>query len=123
MWISRYKTKDDTYRVARSMIIFVLALLGLYHLQETFLSSITDNYLTMTIPISVALVLVTTDLSIFSLMKEEKKNARIGADLDTARKIQMDALPVSYPAFPDHQEINLIDYSKAAREVGGDFYD
>ena len=123
MCITKYKTKKDVFRVSKSMLIFVLTLIGLYLLQESILISLPDNYLTLTIPIAVSLVLVTTDLSIFSLMKEEKENARIGADLDTARKIQMEALPVGHPAFPDHPDINLNAFIKTAKEVGGDFYD
>ena len=72
----------------------------------------------MTVAFSVPLVLVTTDLNIFSLIKEEKKIAAVGADLETAQKIQMDALPVNHPAFPDHLNVSLNAFIKTAKECG-----
>lgn len=105
------------------MIIFVVTALGIYHYQEFILVSITESYMSMPIALSVPLVLLTTDLNVLSLLKEEKKNAAVGADLETARKIQMDALPVNYPAYQDHPDISLTAYIRTAKEVGGDFYD
>ena len=123
MWLFKYKTNNEAYKVARSMIIFVVTALGIYHYQEFILVSITESYMSMPIALSVPLVLLTTDLNVLSLLKEEKKNAAVGADLETARKIQMDALPVNYPAYQDHPDISLTAYIRTAKEVGGDFYD
>jgi serine phosphatase RsbU (regulator of sigma subunit) len=105
------------------MIIFVVTAVGLYHFHSFILVSLTENYLSMSVVLSVPFVLMTTDLNTSTLLKEEKKNAALGADLNTARKIQMDALPVNHPAFPDHPNVSLNTLIKTAREVGGDFYD
>lgn len=45
---------------------------------------------------------------------------RIGAELDVARKIQADMLPVE---FPDREDFKLYASMTPAKEVGGDFYD
>ncbi len=123
MWLFRYKTNNEAYKVARSMIIFVVTAVGIYHFQEFILVSITENYMSMPIALAVPLVLMTTDLNVLSLLKEENKNAAVGADLETARRIQMDAIPVNLPAYPAHPDVSLTAYIRTAREVGGDFYD
>ena len=48
---------------------------------------------------------------------------RIHAELNVARKIQADALPNVFPAFPDHPEFDIYALMDPAKEVGGDFYD
>ena len=48
---------------------------------------------------------------------------RIEKELETARAIQLSALPSVFPAFPDISEFDLYASMHAAREVGGDFYD
>jgi serine phosphatase RsbU (regulator of sigma subunit) len=123
MWLFKYKTNNEAYKVARSMIIFVVTAVGMYHFQEFILVSITEAYMSMPIALSVPLVLMTTDLNVLSLLKEEKKNAAVGADLETACRIQMDALPINLPAYPAHPNVSLTTYIKTAKEVGGDFYD
>jgi serine phosphatase RsbU (regulator of sigma subunit) len=45
------------------------------------------------------------------------------ADLEVAKEIQTNALPSVFPPYPDRKEIELFASMKAAREVGGDFYD
>ena len=50
-------------------------------------------------------------------------NARTAADLATARKIQMAALPSADGAFMERLEFSLSAECHPAREVGGDFYD
>lgn len=47
-------------------------------------------------------------------------NARIDAELKTARDIQRSALP---NVFPDREEVDLYALMNPAKEVGGDFYD
>ena len=47
---------------------------------------------------------------------------RIGTELSFARKIQHDALPHTYPAFPGRTEFDIYASMTAAKEVGGDFY-
>ena len=48
---------------------------------------------------------------------------RIHAELNVARKIQADALPSVFPAFPAHPEFDVYAMMIPAKEVGGDFYD
>ena len=48
---------------------------------------------------------------------------RIHAELNVARKIQLDALPNVFPAFPDRREFDIHAMMDPAKEVGGDFYD
>ena len=48
---------------------------------------------------------------------------RIATELDLATKIQRDAIPATFPAFPDRTEFDIYASMEPAKEVGGDFYD
>ena len=48
---------------------------------------------------------------------------RIHAELNVARKIQTDALPNVFPAFPERTDFDIYALMDPAKEVGGDFYD
>ena len=48
---------------------------------------------------------------------------RISTELDLAARIQKDALPSVFPAFPDRKEFDLYASMDPAKEVGGDYYD
>ena len=48
---------------------------------------------------------------------------RIGAELNVATQIQADMLPRIFPAFPEHDEMDIYATMDPAKEVGGDFYD
>ena len=48
---------------------------------------------------------------------------RINTELSLAAKIQESMLPREFPAFPERNEFDVYAEMKAAREVGGDFYD
>jgi len=48
---------------------------------------------------------------------------RIGTELTLATRIQENALPHTFPPFPDRPEIDLYAVMDPAREIGGDFYD
>lgn len=48
---------------------------------------------------------------------------RLGTELDIATKIQVSALPHTFPAFPERNEFDLFASMDPAKEVGGDFYD
>lgn len=52
-----------------------------------------------------------------------KKTSRIETELDLATKIQTSMLPCIFPAFPEHDDIELHAVYHPAKEVGGDFYD
>ncbi len=50
-------------------------------------------------------------------------NSRIETELNLARNIQSSMLPCTFPAFPDHDQLQLYAKNITAKEVGGDFYD
>ena len=52
-----------------------------------------------------------------------KKTARIETELNLATDIQSSMLPRVFPAFPEHNELELYAANVPAKEVGGDFYD
>ena len=54
---------------------------------------------------------------------KDMKAERINTELALATKIQADALPNTFPAFPNKMEIDLYASMEPAKEVGGDFYD
>ncbi len=51
------------------------------------------------------------------------KASRIETELSLATKIQTSMLPCIFPAFPEHEDIELYAEYHPAKEVGGDFYD
>ena len=53
----------------------------------------------------------------------QAEDDRIHAELNVARKIQADALPNVFPAFPGRADIDVYALMDPAKEVGGDFYD
>jgi len=57
----------------------------------------------------------------FETIKIQKE--RMEVELNFAREIQMNMLPLIFPAFPAREEIDLYAALEPAREVGGDFYD
>ena len=52
-----------------------------------------------------------------------EKGARIESELNIATQIQKHMLPSTFPAFPEHKEIDIYASMRPAKEVGGDFYD
>ena len=48
---------------------------------------------------------------------------RIGTELETARRIQSNMMPHTFPPFPDKPEFDIYADMDPAKEVGGDFYD
>jgi sigma-B regulation protein RsbU (phosphoserine phosphatase) len=53
----------------------------------------------------------------------EIANERMSTELNFARDIQLDMLPLIFPAFPNRTEVSIYAELESAREVGGDFYD
>ena len=51
------------------------------------------------------------------------EEGRIHAELNVARRIQIDALPNVFPAFPGRTDFDIYAMMSPAKEVGGDFYD
>ena len=56
-------------------------------------------------------------------VSRSKATARSEYDLHLAAKIQTDALPKEFPAFPNRNEFDLFACMIPARDIGGDFYD
>ena len=52
--------------------------------------------------------------------KITKEKARVNTELELAKRIQIDALPIK---FPDRKEFSIYASMETAKEVGGDFYD
>ncbi|MCR5800935.1 MAG: SpoIIE family protein phosphatase [Lachnospiraceae bacterium] len=52
-----------------------------------------------------------------------QKQERYDAEMDAARRLQEGMMPNRFPAFPGRREFDIYASMKAAREVGGDFYD
>jgi PAS domain S-box-containing protein len=50
-------------------------------------------------------------------------NKRMGEELNIGREIQMSMIPLTFPRFPEHKDIDVWAHIRPAREVGGDFYD
>ena len=57
------------------------------------------------------------------LENERKEQERIAEELRMAKEIQVSALPLVFPPFPDRTEFGLFASMTPAKEVGGDFYD
>ena len=56
----------------------------------------------------------------------EKNRVELNAikhDLGIAKEIQHSILPKDFPAFPDREEFDIYASMKAAKSIGGDFYD
>lgn len=49
--------------------------------------------------------------------------ARIDQELEYAKAIQISAMPRVFPPYPDRSEFEIFASMRAAKEVGGDFYD
>jgi len=49
--------------------------------------------------------------------------ARIDQELEYAKAIQLSAMPRVFPPYPDKSEFDIFASVRAAKEVGGDFYD
>jgi len=64
---------------------------------------------------------IVTNMENLARMTAEKE--RTATELKMAVKIQADALPNVFPAFPEHGEFDIFAGMTPAKEVGGDFYD
>lgn len=61
------------------------------------------------------------------LINEQAKAAsaslKFEKDLKSAKEVQQNIIPLGYPAFPEHPEIDLYAELKQAETIGGDLYD
>ena len=63
------------------------------------------------------------DNYVTDLTKITAERERISTELSLAARIQMDALPNVFPAFPDQVRFDIYAKMDPAKEIGGDFYD
>lgn len=57
------------------------------------------------------------------LKETTAQNASIESELGVARSIQMSMLPITWPPFPDRDDLDIYGSLAPARAVGGDLYD
>ena len=112
--------------------LLVLYSLGIFYIQKTFikpilfLSTNLSNYLSQESSEINPITLNTNDelnliANLCNGMALEKK--RIENELNIANKIQMSALQMVFPPFPNSREFDIYADISTAKEVGGDFYD
>ena len=116
------KRDTDKRYAARTMLIFA-GLIFLMHLIPVLMFGSDSDYLTTGLAWSVSLVYLTTNMNMNTLVNNRTRAAAVQADLNTASKIQIDALPKVFPPYEHHPEIELYASMDTAKEVGGDFYD
>ena len=110
-------------RIARSLIVFGFLLPAVYLMQVLILGDAASDYLALSLAVSIALVYLTANVNIHTLLESQAQMEAVEAELRVAAKIQTDALPPPCPVFPDHPELSLCGRMSTAKEVGGDFYD
>ena len=105
--------------------VFVFAAIApiIYWIQLMILGEGADAYIETSLPISIALVYLVTNLSTHAVLDTRAHIEAVETDLRIASKIQEDALPPTAPAFEDFPQLILRGSMNTAKEVGGDFYD
>ena len=105
--------------------VFVFAAIApiIYWIQIMILGEGADAYIETSLPISLALVYLVTNLSTHAVLDTKAHIEAVETDLRIASKIQADALPPAAPEFDDFPDIILRGSMNTAKEVGGDFYD
>jgi sigma-B regulation protein RsbU (phosphoserine phosphatase) len=58
-----------------------------------------------------------------NLTREVQARQTVESELHVASQIQQSLLPHTFPPFPEHEEFSLHAITRAAKQVGGDFYD
>ncbi|HAG03935.1 MAG TPA: serine/threonine-protein phosphatase [Lachnospiraceae bacterium] len=106
-----------------SMFIFGAMAPILYWFQVAFFGGENGVFETSSLPVSLALVYLVTNVSTNIVLKTRAKVEAVETDLRIAAKIQTDALPSAAPEFAEHLELILRGSMNTAKEVGGDFYD
>ena len=97
---------------------------GMLMLKNTMISNYFVKLLQYIIIAAVSIRLVDHCHNIMDKQRSlTETTARIGTELDLAKRIQADMLPSLFPAFPERDEFDLYASMDPAKEVGGDFYD
>ena len=106
-----------------SLFVFSIMTPVLYWLQQFILGEKLSDYENLSLPVSLALVYLVTNVSTQTVLKSRAKVEAIETDLRIASKIQTDALPPTTPEFDKYLDIDMKCCLNTAKEVGGDFYD
>ena len=109
--------------IPSSLFVFGIIAPVLYILELLLLGDGMDAYQNTSLPISLALVFLITNVSTHKALDTQAKMQAVESELQIASKIQADALPTAAPEFPEHHNVNLRACIYTAKEVGGDFYD
>ena len=109
--------------IPSSLFVFGIIAPVLYLLEMLLLGEGMEAYESTSLPISLALVYMITNISTHNALDTKAKMEAVESDLRIASRIQSDALPDIAPEFPQHPNVNLRARMNTAREVGGDFYD
>ena len=106
-----------------SLFIFGVMTPMFYNLEMLHLDNPDTPYQALSVPVSLALVYLVTNVSTHTALDARANMEAVEADLRIASKIQADALPDAAPEFADYMDLNLRASMNTAKEVGGDFYD
>ena len=109
--------------IPTSMFVFAAIAPIVYWIQIMILGEGADAYIETSLPISLALVYLVTNLSTHAVLDTRAHIEAVETDLRIASKIQADALPPTAPVFEDFPQLILRGSMNTAKEVGGDFYD
>ena len=97
---------------------------GMLMIKNTLISNYFVKMLQYVIVAAVSIRLVDHCQDIMDKQRNlTESTARIGTELNLAKRIQADMLPNLFPAFPERDEFDLYASMDPAKEVGGDFYD
>ena len=110
-------------QIHSSLFIFGIMATVIYYLQVWYIDDAASPYQTMSLPVSLSLVYLVTNVSTHTALDARANMEAVEADLRIASKIQADALPDAAPEFADYMDLNLRASMNTAKEVGGDFYD
>ena len=109
--------------IPTSVFVFGAIAPIIYWIQILILGEGADMYIETSLPTSLALVYLVTNLSTHAVLDTKAHIEAVETDLRIASKIQADALPPAAPDFEDFPQIILRGSMNTAKEVGGDFYD
>lgn len=117
------KKRPANCEIPASLFVFAIMTPLLYELEQLMLGEKLSDYENLSLPVSLALVYLVTNLSTQTVLKSRAKVEAIETDLRIAAKIQNDALPPTTPEFDKRLSIDMKCCLNTAKEVGGDFYD
>ena len=117
------KRRPEGAEIPVSLFVFGVIAPVLYWLEQLFLGEELNPYVTMTLPIALALMYLITNVSTHTALDTRARIEAVETDLAIASRIQTGALPPVSPEFAEHGDVNLRCSMKTAKEVGGDFYD